>query len=123
MAITLTTAQKNDLLDTLWDSVDDGAGPGTVDITDASDVVLATLILSDPAFAAASGGTKTLNAVTSDTDAAAAGTAAKCKFYDSDSTLIASGTVGLSGADVNLDDLDIEAGGTVSITSGTASIP
>lgn len=123
MALTLTTASKNATLDALWDQLNDGAGAGTVDITDSGDVVLATLTFSDPAFAAATGGTKTANAITSDTSAAATGTAAKCKFYDSDSTLIATGTVSTSGADLNLSDLSITAGDTVSCSSMVASHP
>jgi dTDP-4-amino-4,6-dideoxygalactose transaminase len=60
----------------------------------------------------------TASAITSDTSATG-GTAAKFKVTDSDSNIVFSGTVGTSGADLNLSSLAIGAGDTVSVSSFT----
>ena len=122
MSLVFPTATDNAALDAIWDKCDDGSGAGTVDITTSGGTVLATLTFSTTAFAASSAGTKTANAITSDTNAASTGTAAVCKFYDSDATLIATGSVGTSGENINLSTLSITAGDTVTCTSMTASL-
>lgn len=122
MALTIANATEDAALDAIFDKLDDGAGAGYVDICDDT-TVLATLTFSDPACAASSGGIITFNAVTSDMSAAATGTADVCRFYDSDDTLLFTGTVGVtgSGADIELDTTSIATGDIVLISSGTAS--
>jgi hypothetical protein len=99
------------------------AQPATPDTAITSQVLLATLPLSATAFTAASGGTKTANAITSGT-AVATGTATWFRVYKSDnSTAVIDGSVGTSAADLNLNDTAITSGGSVSVTSWTVSCP
>lgn len=88
----------------------------------AGGTLLATLTFSATAFAAstASGGTVTAiaNAITSGS-AAATGTAGYCVLSDSSGNVLATGTVGTSGANLNLSTLSITSGVTVSCSSFT----
>lgn len=84
---------------------------------------LAHLTFGATAFggATASGGTvtATANAITSDTSAVA-GTAGHFVLHKSDgTTIVATGSVGTSGADLNLNSLTISGGATVSCSSFT----
>jgi len=107
--------------------IDGGAGPGTLGIrtgnapantTDPdSGTLLATCIFSDPAFPAASGGSATANAVTSDTNIDATGTAQHYRFYDSNGVCVAQGSVGTSAADIIFNNVSFQAGGTCAISS------
>ena len=82
--------------------------------------LLAELSLSAAFAAAASGGVLTVNTITDDSSADATGTATWFRIVKSDGTThVMDGTVGTSGADLNLDSVSIVAGGTVSITSFT----
>ena len=119
------------------DLIDGGSGAGYIEIrtgaqpadpdTAASGTLLATLTCSDPAFGAAAdaapGGQATANSITDDTDADAGGTAGYFRAYDSDSNAIIDGEVGTSGADMNLNSVEISAGATVSVTSWTITMP
>lgn len=81
---------------------------------------LAELTCSASAFAAAaSAGVLTLNAVTSDTSADATGTATWFRITTSGGTFVMDGSVGAtgSGADLELDNTSIVAGGTVAIST------
>lgn len=87
----------------------------------ASGTLLATLTFSATAFptSVAAGGTvtATANAITSGTagNTAAAGYFALVK--SDNSTIVATGSVGTSGADLNLNTLSITSGNTVSCSS------
>ena len=90
--------------------------------------LLSTLTFGATAFGtpAASGAegsrvvTATANSITSDTSAAATGTAGYFVLEKSDgTTVIAMGSVATSGADLNLNTTSIVTGATVSITSLT----
>jgi hypothetical protein len=73
---------------------------------------------------AASGGVLTLNAITQDSSADATGTATWFRIVKSDgTTFVLDGTVGTSGADLNLNSTSIVVGGTVSISSFTITAP
>ena len=123
MALTHTTAVRNGLADYTVDAIDGGTIDTTGDlvIMTSGDVEVATLSWSaTPAFGAASSGTATMNAINDDTSATG-GTAALFKFQNRDNTEIFRGTVGTSGADLNLSSLSVGAGDTVSITSFTYS--
>ncbi len=99
-----------------------GAAP--TNTTDAdSGTLLATLPMSDPAFGAASGGTATANAITSDTNIAATGTAGHFRAKDSDGNTVFQGSCGTSGADINFDSVSFIAGGTCAISSLTLTQP
>jgi hypothetical protein len=88
--------------------------------------LLSTLTFNATAFgtptASGSDGSKTVtaaaNSITSDTSAAATGTAAWFRCFKSNgTTALLDGTVGISGADLNLNTTSIVAGGTVAVTS------
>jgi hypothetical protein len=100
-----------------------GTQPATPDTALSGNTLLATLPLSATAFGAASAGTKTANAITSGT-AGATGTATFFRVYKSDgTTAVIDGSVGTSGADLNLNTTSIVSGATVSVTSWTVSMP
>src|SRR5690348_17029787 len=66
----------------------------------------------------------TANAIGSDTNAAATGTAGYFRGYKSDgTTCVIQGTVGTSSADMILNTTSIVATGTVSITAYTINLP
>lgn len=96
-----------------------GTAPANIDAALGGAVLLATLPLSATAFGAASSGVATANAITSAT-AAASGTASFFRVLESDGvTGVYQGTVGTTGAELNLSTVSILAGGTVSVSSMT----
>ena len=124
MAITITTTGRNAACNGLVDAVDVGTSDANGDlvIMTSGDVEVATLALSNPAFGAASSGVATAATITSDTSATG-GTAALHKIQDRDNVELWRGTVGTSGADLNLSSLTIGAGDTVLISSYTVTQP
>ena len=107
-----------------------GGEPATCETAD-SGTLLSTLGLSATAFQASvdnSDGTAkaTANAVTSDTNAAASGTAGYFRAYSYNGTTytcIIQGTVGTATADMILNTTSIVAASTVAITSWTIQMP
>ena len=99
-----------------------GAQPATVD-TAASGTLLATLTCSATAFGAATGGVATAAAITSDTNAAATGTAGYFRALDGAGTAVIDGDVGTAGSSMNLNTTSITIGGTVAVTSWTVTMP
>jgi hypothetical protein len=94
----------------------DGAQPTDAD-TAHSNTLLVTLPLSATAFAPASSGSKTANTITS-ASAVASATATWYSLIKSDTTTrVADGSVGTSGANLNLNAVAIVSGATVSVTS------
>jgi hypothetical protein len=86
----------------------------------AATTLLAELTCNATFAAAASGAVLTLNAITSDTNADATGTATWFRIVQSDGTThVLDGSVGVSGSDINFDSVSFVAGGTVAITSLT----
>ena len=127
MAIKLSTAARNAMLDGITSTVGgsaklriyDGtqpAGPGTAVSTQ---VLLAELTCNATFAPAASSGTLTLNSITQDSSADATGTASWFRIVTSGGTAVIDGSVSTSGADMNLNSTSIVSGGTVSITSAT----
>jgi hypothetical protein len=81
--------------------------------------LLATLTFGATAFGSSSGGTATANAITSGT-AGNTGTAGYFALLESDgTTVVATGTCGTSGADLNLNSTSISSGASVSCSSFT----
>lgn len=81
--------------------------------------MLATLTFGATAFGASSGGVATANAITS-ASAAASGTAGYHALLESNNTtVVATGNVGLSGADLNFNSLSISSGANVSCSAYT----
>jgi hypothetical protein len=116
MALTHTTAVRNTLANAINTAANAGAGPALLVIMTSADAAVATLTMSDPAYGAAVSGAITANAIADATNATG-GTAAKFKVTDSAGTEVYRGSVGTSGADLNLSSLAIAAGDTVSVSS------
>lgn len=81
--------------------------------------LLAELALSATAAASASGGVLTLNAITQDSSADATGTATWFRITTSGGAFVIDGSVGTSGADLNLTTTSIVATQPVSVSSAT----
>lgn len=130
--IKISTAARNAMGDALITAIGtsakiriyDGsqpAGPGTAISTQN---LLAELTGNASAFAAAtSSGVITANAITQDSGADATGTATWYRILTSGSTAVWDGTVGTSGADLNLNTTSIVLAGPVSVSSMTITMP
>lgn len=100
-----------------------GTQPANADTALSGNTLLAQLPLSATAFANASGGSATGNAVTS-AAAAATGTAAWFRIYKSDgTTAVVDGSVGTSSADCIIATTSIVALATISVSSLVYSLP
>lgn len=98
----------------------DGAQPATADTAVTSQVKLARLTFAATAFAPAVNGVATVNAIGTDTSADATGTAAWFRAYKADGVSpVFDGSVGTSGANLNLSTTAIVATGAVTVTSFT----
>jgi hypothetical protein len=98
-----------------------GAPPANCAAADSGSV-LATISLQSDWAAASASGTKAFQGTMSDASADASGTAAHFRLYASDGTTChMQGTVGTSGADLNLSSVSITAGDPVTITSFTTT--
>lgn len=100
--------------------------PTTPNASLSGDTVLATMTFGSTAFvnpATASSGTvtATANSITSGT-AGNTGTATFFALLESGGTVIVTGSVGTSGADLNLSSLSITSGATVSCSSFTITM-
>ena len=135
MATKISTAARNAACDAIVDLIDVG-GTGIIEIRTgsqpasandaASGTLLGTLTFSATAFGAASSGVATAASITDDSSADATGTAgwfrvkdgAGATIFDGDITTTAVGT-----GDMTLNNTSITAGGTISVTSFTFTIP
>lgn len=90
---TLSTAAKNAALDAVTALVNGGsiAASGSLILLTSGDAEVASIVLSNPAFASASGGSATCNSTTADTNTTA-GTVAKYKVTDRDGAEVWSGS-------------------------------
>lgn len=121
MALGYSTALRNARLDAITTAVGasglikiyDGTRPAT---GGAATTLLATLPCSATFAPAASGGTLTLNAITS-ASAVATSTATWARITTSGGTAVVDCSVGTSGADINLNTTSIVTAATVSVTS------
>ncbi len=119
----ISNAVRTSLVTILTTALDQGSGAGKLRIfTAAFATMLSEHAFSDPSAASITNGVTTLDSIADDT-ALDTGVAAVCRFVDSDNTTLWEGTVGTSGADVNLNSTSISSGVTVSITSGTLTQP
>ncbi len=130
MALSYTTTLRNNRLDEIATLINAGTGAGLLKIYSGSvpanvgtalgaQVLLATLTLTDPVAAAASSGVLTFSTITQDSSADATGTAAFFRITDSDGNAVVQGTVGTSGADLNLTSTSIVATEPVAVSSFT----
>lgn len=127
MAIQLSVSARNARLDAIETTVGTapilkirtGAAPADCAAADAG-TVLATLTLPSDWMANAASGSKAKSGTWQDTSADATGTAAHFRLYDSGGTTChLQGTVGTSGADLNVDNTSFAAGQSFTITSFT----
>lgn len=127
MAITLSDSARIIACNAIADAVDADTSAGTIVIKTAGGAAtLATLTFSTTAFGDAStvtaGARATANSITSDTSADATGTAATFYIYDGAANEIMNGSVGTSGADINLNTTSITAGDTVALSSFSITV-
>jgi hypothetical protein len=109
-----------DELDNGYIRVYDGTQPTDADTAIGSQVLLSELRWANPAFGSAVAGIATANAITSDPSAAATGTATWFRALKADgSTVVFDGSVGVGVYNLDLDDNNIVAGGTVTVNSFT----
>lgn len=134
MAYRIANHVRSLACDAVTANIDVGAGSGTIRIrtgaqpTNVGDAdtgtLLGTLGFSEPAFGAAVNGTATANAITSDTDADASGTAGHFRIYNGAGNIHSDGTCGTAPAgDLSFNNANIVAGGTIAITSFTMTVP
>jgi len=132
MAIQLSTAARNALLDAITSTLGtsgllriySGVAPANPGTALSGNALLAELALSATFAPAASSGVLTANAITQDSSADATGTASFFRLYKSDgTTCVLQGTVGTSGADLNLVTTSIIASQPVQVTSLTITAP
>lgn len=141
MAIRINDAARNAMLDALITLLSAGAGAPVLRIYSGSQpatpatapggTLLAEFALSDPAFAAASGGSIALDVTPALTDSGiAAGTAGYFRFLDStqaagaglgvvDGNVTATG----GGGDLELNTVTISVGVDVEVTGGSLTLP
>lgn len=124
----LKNAQQNAITTTLGASailnIYSGTQPASPDTAVTSQVLLASLTCNATFAPAASGGVLTLNSITSGTGTAGASTGTTATWYrltTSGGTAHIDGSVGTSGADMNLNNTSIAQNQTVSVTSFTLS--
>jgi hypothetical protein len=100
-----------------------GAQPANADTALSGNTLLAQLSMSATAFANASAGVATANAITS-ANPSNAGTATWFRIYKSDgTTAVCDGSVGTSSADCIIGTTNIILGASVSVSSCTYSLP
>lgn len=117
MAISHSATVRNTFAAAVLTAINLGSGAGRIKLKSGASTVLANLACSDPA-GTVTGAVLTFAAIASDTNAVA-GTAATFDVTDSDGTVVFSGSVSTSGADLNLSSVSIGNGDTVSISSAT----
>ena len=126
MAVSYSTTARNAMLTALQTDIQTGAGNALIRLYDGArpaaggtaTTLLAELTCSDPVSTGPSVGVLTFSAVTQDSSANASGTATWFRVVQGDTTTwVIDGSVGTSGADMNLVTTTITAGQPVQITS------
>jgi hypothetical protein len=100
-----------------------GSQPATADTAITDQVLLAELTFGNPAFGAAVAGVAAANPITKDSSADANGNASWFRALKSDGTPVYDGSVGTSGCDLNMNRIDIQSGGEVSVSALTYTQP
>lgn len=120
MAINYTTTIKNARMTTVLNAIDAGSGAGKINIYNAGYTnILVSITLADPAGVVAAGAL-TLSGMPKSGTGIYAGNAAVAKIVDSDNTVVADGlTVGTTGTDIVIDNVNIAVGQNVNITAGS----
>ena len=133
--VKIGTAARNGGCDGIVDLVDAGGGAGYLEIrtgappatpaTADSGTLLATCPMAATAFGDSAVGIATAAGITSDTDAAATGTAGHFRLKDNAGVVILQGTAGeaADSADMTFDNKTIVDGGTIAVTAMTVTVP
>jgi hypothetical protein len=100
----------------------DGTQATDADTAIGAQVTLAQLTFGSTAWAAASAGSKSANAITQDSNADASGTASWYRMRNSGNTAIWDGSCGTSSANLIFNSVGISSGAVVQITGFTASM-
>jgi hypothetical protein len=101
----------------------DGVQPASGNVAVTTQNLAATLRFGATAFAAASGGVITANAITSDPSAAFSTTVTWFRIFESDHvTVVMDGSIGVSGANLNLNSNVIASGTVVACTAYTHTL-
>lgn len=103
-----------------------GSQPASPDTAIGAQPLLAELDLSATAAAAPANGVWTASAIANGTGTAAASTGTNATFYRACTSAgvgIVDGSVGVTGADLNLNNINIATGQVVSVTSWTLTNP
>jgi len=115
MAVTYSTAAKTARMTAVRDLIDAGTGAGKLRIQTSANVDLVVIPFDDPS-GTVSNDVLTFTGLPNNATGIANGTAAKAVVTNGDDVAIISGlTVGLSGADVIIDNLSIAIGQTVNL--------
>ena len=119
MPANYVTAVKNTRMTAVLNAIDAGSGAGKINIyTTGYSSLLVSIALADPSGTVNSGAL-TLAGMPKSGTGAAAGNAAIARILDSDDTVVAEGlTVGTSGTDIVIDNVNIAVGQNVNITAG-----
>lgn len=127
MAYATVSAQADtlsDLLDNGYLRIYSGTQPANADTAIGAQVLLAELRWNATMSGAASNGVITANAITSEDSALATGTATWFRALKSDgTTVVLDGSVGTSGANLNLTSVAITTGTQVAVTAFTHTVP
>jgi hypothetical protein len=129
-AVSLKDTTANAMLDAITTAIGsngklriyDGTQPATADTALSGNNVLADLALSATFAAGAASGVLTADTITADSSADATGTASFFSLLTSGNVRILDGTVGTSGADLNLNTTSIVSGASVAVSSLTITI-
>lgn len=124
MAISYVTTLRNAMMDEITAAIGtsgklkiySGTAPASANASLSGNTLLADLDLSSSFAAGASGGVLTANSIATE-NPVAGGTATFFRLTTSGGTVVAQGTVGTSGADLNLATTALTTGVQVSITS------
>lgn len=118
LAVTTEADNICTLLNSGYLRIYDGTQAATADTAVGAQVLLAELRFGATAFGAASNGVATANAITSDTANNATGTASWFRALKSDgTTAVFDGSVGTSGADLNLNSVALQINAQTDVTS------
>ena len=120
MSINYSTTIKNARMTAVLDAIDAGSSCGKISIyTSGYGILLVSISLADPSGTVSSG-VLTFSGMPKTSSGIAAGNAALATITDSDDTVVANGlTVGTSGTDIIIDNVNIAVGQTVNITAGS----
>lgn len=137
MTVNISTLARNEAGDSIVDLIDTGsANPnGYMEIrtgpkpsspqVSATGTLLATNAFSNPAFGNFSNGSAIANTIADDTNVDATGIASWFRIYNRDGIAVIDGDITETGGggDITFDNINFIAGGTVTITSLTATMP